>query len=71
LAFIIQHSILLTKSIPRYFARHVNAWLASLGGELSLSSSRNNNFQVHLKLKNHFDLCRLLKQGNFAIDPHY
>ena len=44
-----------------HFWYPASGWLASLGGEVPLSSHRNNDFQIHFKLKNHFDWGHLLK----------
>ena len=37
-----------------------SGWQASLGGEVPLSSYKANDFQIHFKLKNHFDWSHLL-----------
>lgn len=37
-----------------------NGWQASLGTEFPLSSYRNNDYQVHFKLRNHFDWSEFL-----------
>lgn len=36
-------------------------WQASLGVEIPLSSFRDNDFQIHFKLKNHFAREHLLR----------
>ncbi len=37
-----------------------SGWQASLGGEVPLSSYKNNDFKIHFKLRNHFNWAKLL-----------
>ena len=38
-----------------------SGWQASLGGEVPISSYKNNDFQIHFQIRNHLDWGRWLQ----------